>query len=295
MKWTKKRVEALLLLVVVLIVIMLPLYARTGSYPLTIVNGNSMYPNLQNGDLVFYKATNTAHIANGTVIVLVQSGTDDSLLSNFIRPVVIHRIVGEVIQSDGTVCYQTKGDNNDDNDPFLTKPAQVLGVTSLTLPKVGLLFLFLQSPQGLIATVGIISLAYLGMQDMKRKEDKKKDKFLGALAKKVISGDISNEVFEKIQLTVKYSDEIEASDLEDSSLMALADWLKKDGLDQDWKLTTAICTECSGIAIEIEGERPISITLCPKCNKVKVVNINADLAEKETIVSLLSSKKILSQ
>ena len=295
MKLTKKRVEVLLLVIVVLIVIILPLYARTGSYPLTVVNGNSMYPNLQNGDLVFYKAINTAHIANGTVIVLVQSGTDDSLLNNLIRPVVIHRIVGEVIQNDGTVCYQTKGDNNNDNDPFLTKPTQVLGVATLNIPKVGLLFLFLQSPQGLIATVGIISLAYLGIQDMKRKEDKKKDKFLGALAKKVISGHISKEQFEKIELTVKYYDEIESSTLEDPSLMALVAWLKNDGLDQKWKLTTAICTKCSGVAVEIEGEKPISITLCPKCNTLKVVNIATDLAEKETNgLSLLSSNQVLS-
>jgi signal peptidase I len=254
-----------------------------------------MYPNLQNGDLVFYKAINSAHIANGTVIVLVQSGTDDSLLNNLIRPVVIHRIVDEVIQNDGTVCYQTKGDNNNDNDPFLTKPTQVLGVEALTIPKVGLLVLFLQSPQGLIATVGIISLAYLGFQDMKRKEDRKKDKFLGALAKKVISGDISKEQFEKIELTVKYYDEIESSTLEDPSLMALVAWLKDDGLDQKWKLTTAICTKCSGVAVEIEGEKPISITLCPQCNTLKVVNIATDFAEKETNgLSLLSNNKVLS-
>jgi len=281
-------------LIVVLIVIFPFIYARTGSYPLTIVNGNSMFPNLQNGDLVFYKATDTAHIPNGTVIVLVQTGTDDSLLSNFIRPVVIHRVVGEVIQNDGTICYQTKGDNNNDNDPFLTKSSQVLGTAAVTVPKVGLLFLFLQSPQGLIATVGIISLAYLSIQDMRRKEDQKKEKFLGALAKKVFSGDLPKEQFAKLELAVKYSDEIESSALEDPSALALINWVKNGGLDQKWKIEIVICSDCSGNAIEIKGEKNNSFTICPKCCKVNAANIKTDLPQKETNeVSLVSSNEAL--
>ena len=280
-KFTQKKVEVLLIVVVVLIVIFLPICARTGSYPLTIVNGNSMYPNLQNGDLVYYSATDKARIPNGTVIVLVQSGTGDSLLNSLIRPVVIHRVVGEVIQSDGAICYQTKGDNNDANDPFLTKSDQVIGVTTLTIPKVGLLFLFLQSPQGLIATVGIISLTYLSMQDIRRREEKKKDKFLGALAKKVLSGDLSNEQFEKIELAVKYSDEIKSSDLEDPSVSALVGWLKNGGLDQNWKIKTIICNKCSGIALEIEGEKNNSITICRQCNNENVVKAILVLPENE--------------
>ena len=106
------------------------------------------------------------------------------MLDGLIRPVVIHRVIGEVIQNDGTVCYETKGDNNEVKDPFLTKSDQVLGVATLTVPKVGLLVLFLQSPQGLIATVGIISLGYLSMYDMKRKEEKKKEKLLSGSSQK---------------------------------------------------------------------------------------------------------------
>lgn len=286
MKWTKKRIEVLLLVVVFLIVIFLPLYARTESYPLAIVSGNSMYPTLQNGDLVFYKATNTQDIPNGTIIVFVQGGTSDPLLDGLVRPVLIHRVVGEEIQSDGTVCYQTKGDNNQANDPFLTKSDQVLGVAVLVIPKVGLLVLFLQSPQGLIATIGIISLAYLSMQDMTRKEEKKKDKFLGALAKKVLSGDLSKEQFEKFELAVKYFDDIERSDLEDPSALALADWLKNGGLDQNWKIKTVMCPKCSGIAIELEGEKINSLIICRQCqneNEVKVVVVLTENENNELI------------
>ena len=120
MKFTKKKLELLLLVVVGLIIILLPVYARTGSYPLVIVDGNSMYPTLQNGDVVYYHAaTNNANIPNGTIIVFVQGETGISILDGMVRPVVIHRIVGQITQSDGQVCYTTKGDNNNVNDPFL--------------------------------------------------------------------------------------------------------------------------------------------------------------------------------
>lgn len=282
-------------MVVVLIVIILPLYARTKSYPLAIVSGNSMYPTLQNGDLVFYKATNAADLRNGTIIVFVQGDTSEPLLDGLVRPVLIHRIVGEEIQSDGTVLYQTKGDNNQANDPFLTKPDQVLGVDALTVPKVGLVVLFLQSPQGLIATIGIISLAYLSVTDMKRREEKKKDQLLGALAKKVLSGELSNEQFEELELAVKYSDDIESSNLEDPSVLALVNWLKNGGLDQKWEMKTVICTKCSGTAIKLEGEKNNLLTICPKCYKVKPCRTNVDLTEKETNeLSLLSWNEALS-
>ena len=70
-RFTKTKIEILILVVVASIVIFLPLYARTGTYPLAIINGNSMYPHLQNGDLVYYSATNVENIPNGTVIVFV--------------------------------------------------------------------------------------------------------------------------------------------------------------------------------------------------------------------------------
>jgi len=278
----------LLLGIVVLIVIFLPLYAGTSSYPLAIVSGNSMYPTLQNGDLVFYKAINTANIPNGTIIVFVQGDTSEPLLDGLVRPVLIHRIVGEEIQSDGTILYQTKGDNNQANDPFLTKPDQVLGVATVVVPKVGLLVLFLQSPQGLIASIGIISLFYLGLQDMSRKEEKKKDNFLGALAKKVLSGDLSNEQFEKLELAVKYSDDIESYDLEDPSILSFVDWLKNGGLDQDWKIKTVVCTKCSGIAIELVEENNNSLTICFKCHNEKKGNPNTVSAEKESTELLVA-------
>jgi signal peptidase I len=266
----KKKAFALMVAIIaVSAVATLPFWAHTGAYPLSIVDGNSMYPNLQNGDLVYFSGVNNQRIPNGTIIVFVQGETGISLLDGLVRPVVIHRIIGEVIQSDGTVYYETKGDNNDAKDPFLTKPDNILGVATQNIPKIGLLFLFLKSPQGLIATVGIISLGYLSLQENKRTEEKKTQKLLGALAKNVLNGDISDEQFKKLELVIKYSGDFKDSFLEDKNALALQDWLKKGGLEQKWTIKTIACTTCRGKAIKFEGAKNNSAEICYRCSEVK--------------------------
>ena len=277
MKIKKKTIGIFIAIAVISFLALLPLYARTSSYPIAIVSGNSMYPNLQNGDLVIYRAVNTAHLTNGTVIVFVQSGTGNSLLDNLIRPVLIHRIVGEAVQPDGAVGYETKGDNNNANDPFVTSPSNILGVPVIVIPKVGLLFLFLQSPQGLIAAVGIITLGYVGLYDNKRKEEKKKEKLLGALARKVLNGQISSEQFKELEMTLKYFDELEKVSLRDSGLKVFVDWLKKGSLDEDWKITAIFCRKCHKAAITLETEEN-AIEICSHCNKVRSQNKIAPLS-----------------
>jgi hypothetical protein len=129
---------------------------------------------------------------------------------------------------------------------------------------------------------------------MRRREEKKKDQLLGALAKKVLSGELSNDQFEKLELAVKYSDDIESFNPEDPSVLALADWLKNGGLDQKWEMKTVICSKCSGNAIRLEGERNNLLTICPKCDKVKTENKNTE-TEKETLeIFLVPGNEVLS-
>ncbi len=173
---------------------------------MAIVNGNSMYPTLHNGDLVIYHSVPQQNIANGTIIVFVQADTGSVSLDSIVRPVVIHRIIGMVVQADGTDYYKTKGDNNQLADPSLAKSAYVLGTPYLVIPRVGIVFLFIQSPQGLVAIIGFMVLFYLSVYDSKVNEDKKKEKLLTQLAKGVTSGEISTDQFKKFEIAVKYTE-----------------------------------------------------------------------------------------
>jgi signal peptidase I len=278
---TKKIIELIILAVVLTLVIGLPLAAGTGTYPLAIIDGNSMYPYYQNGDIVYYHSVaDKNNIPNGTVIVFVQDNSGSSFFDGLVRPVVIHRVVGHITQGDGQICYSTRGDNNDVNDPFLTKASNILGVEGLYIPKLGLVILFIKSPQGLIAIIGVITLVYLSMYDLKRRKDKSKEKLLGSLAKKVLNGYLSNEQFKKLELAVKYSDEIEGAQLRDRSISALADWLKNGGLDEKWKMRMVTCPKCFNIAVGIEGTGENSVAICPKCNDVKALNTTLFLNEQ---------------
>jgi signal peptidase I len=206
-KTSKKTIVTAVAIGILAVLSIAPLYMKTWSYPVAIVEGSSMYPHLQNGDLVIFQGiTNPNAISNGTVIVFVQSNAGVSVLDTLTKPIIIHRIIGTVVQADGAVYYQTKGDNNQLPDAGLVEANHVLGTPVVIIPKVGILFLFIQSPQGLVAAVGFITLFYLSAYDAKVSEQKKKERLLSELSKKVIQGKMSMEEFQKLEIAVRYSD-----------------------------------------------------------------------------------------
>jgi hypothetical protein len=95
-----------------------------------------------------------------------------TILDSLLKPIVIHRVVGALVQGDGTICYTTKGDNNALDDPSVVMADHVLGTPLFVIPKVGLLLLFMISPQGLVATIGTITLLYLGNYEWKLNEER---------------------------------------------------------------------------------------------------------------------------
>jgi signal peptidase I len=262
----KRKAAIILASAVILFLVVLPFYMGTVTYPLAIVEGNSMYPTLQNGDLVLFHApTNPNNIPNGTIIVYVNTETGVSALDSLTKPIVIHRVIGEVIQSNGSVNYVTKGDNNLVQDPALVPANHVIGTPALVIPKMGLLFLFIQSPQGLVAAVGIITIVYLTKYEDKSSEEKKREAFLAALARMVLNNELTESLFKKLELAVKYFDDLKINDLTDGSVLALVDWLKRGGLVKGWKLAEETCPECGSKAQAFESKNGLLLVICPKC------------------------------
>lgn len=244
----------------------LPLFMKTKTYPFTIVEGNSMYPNLQNGDLVIFHSVPEQTIANGTIIVFVQGQTGITMLDSLIRPVVIHRVVDILVQDDGLVNYRTKGDNNQENDPELVKSMQVLGTPIQVIPKVGILLLFLRSSQGMVTVIGFITLLYLGNYETKIKQEKRQSDFLGALAQMVLNADFPEELFNKIEIAVKYIDNLQMDQLKDRSTSLVVDWISRGGLENKWALQKVICPECGFMATKFESGKDLYVTVCGNCD-----------------------------
>jgi signal peptidase len=267
---TKRRVVELIVVVLIAgIVIGLPVYTRTSNYPLAIVQGNSMYPTLHNGDLVVFGRAPQEQIANGTIIVFVQGDTGVTALDSLVRPVVIHRIVGVVIQADGTIYYRTKGDNNQFVDPALVQADHILGVPIQVLPSVGILVLFFGAPQGLVALIGVLTLYYLGKYEVKLKDEEKKNTFLGDLTRLALEGELSMETLRLLEPVVKYGKGLQLDGTDDDLVLSLVAWMKRGGLDKGWKVTKIDCPKCSGRATSFVSSKDLAFTVCQNCEERK--------------------------
>lgn len=296
------------------ILVFLPFFLNTpSSYPITIVDGNSMYPTYSSGDVIIFKGLASDNnnnerithdnieiknppIANGTVIVYVQGTTGMPALDFLLRPIVIHRVVGIVIQHDNnnnnnsdiaelsqrginsnnirnddliTYYYRTKGDNNKFNDPALVKEDQVLGTPIYVIPRVGSVLQFLKSPQGLITVVSTITFIYLlGAKNDLEKEKKKKDRLLCVFAEMALNGQIKQELYEKLKLAIELAEEISIDHLTDKKVIALVDWVKNGGLDAKCNIEKgAVCPECNKpLAVIIKSTNnkgDIQFVFCP--------------------------------
>jgi signal peptidase I len=223
-----------------------------------------MYPTLQNGDLVLFTRA-PQMIANGTIIVFVQEGSGFSALDSLIRPVVIHRIVEMVVQTDGVICYRTKGDNNQLEDSGLVQSNYILGVESIVIPKVGIIVLFFESPFGLVLLIGLITLFYLGRIELYMNEEKKKGALLSALAGMVQRGELSRERFNRIELAVKHPESVQLSGSNDIFLLELLDWIRNGRMESNLTAKRVKCPKCSHGAIALTDQKKKQFVLCLHC------------------------------
>jgi signal peptidase I len=242
----------------------LPLIAGTSTYPLAIVQGNSMYPKLQNGELVFFTAQR-GPIANSTIIVFVQSASGVPALDSFLKPVVIHRVVGTGLEPSGVTYYQTKGDNNISPDPFVTDSTNVLGVSAVEIPYVGLPILFLQTPYGLVAAVALVCIFFLSSVDTKLEDENERKRLIAVFARYSLNGKISPSQFERLRLSVEFFNEIPVDQLNDPTTISVIDWLKEGNLREPWKEEQTRCPTCGTVSLKIESGSRFFL-ICPICS-----------------------------
>jgi signal peptidase I len=242
----------------------LPFAAGTKSYPVAIVDGNSMYPTLHSGDLVFFTSPSSS-IKNGTIIVFVQGGTGVSALDSLLKPIVIHRVIGIGNEPDGTPYYQTEGDNNIAPDPFVTDRDNVLGVPLLVIPYAGMPIQFLKTAFGMVTVSALATLYFLSGIDTKMEQSDEKKRLVALFARHSLNGDISAKQFERLQLAVEYYDDISPDLLTDPTILSTIDWLKGGGLSENWKEERVPCPDCKSLSICIvSGDK--SFLICPNCS-----------------------------
>lgn len=144
-----------------------------GVMPL-IVMTDSMYPEIQSGDLIICKEGDPAQVRVGDIVAFFDpagSGTS----------VVTHRVV-EITEEDGALAFRTKGDANNVEDSVLVKADKLVGVYWKRIPSLGNVAMFMQTTTGLVVCV-VLPLVLLIAYDLirSRRYEKKKQADTDAL------------------------------------------------------------------------------------------------------------------
>ena len=142
-------VLVLLLALCLLAIVLARLVPLTGRTTL-VVAGGSMVPAIGLGSAVVVEPVDPAFIRVGDVVSL-RSGPEGAIFT--------HRVT-RVVDRDGAIWVETKGDANAGPDPSITAATQVIGRVALTVPGAGSLIALLSTPSGLmfVVSLGLILL-----------------------------------------------------------------------------------------------------------------------------------------
>lgn len=183
MKWLNRMVTSILMVLLIGVALLVISTKLSGGepevlgYQLKTVLSGSMEPGIQTGSIIaVQKVTDGSIFKKGDVITFMEEE----------NKLITHRIT-DITETGNGVLYTTKGDNNNaaDRNPVLAE--NVVGVYSgVTVPYIGYLISFAQSPNGAIVFLifpGVIMLGYAGFtiwRALRELEDKDKTKIAEA-------------------------------------------------------------------------------------------------------------------
>ncbi len=145
------------LFVLILIVVPFVVYAvpgvvgAEGSY---VVLSGSMEPSINTGDVVIVDGATPESIEEGDVITYLRSGAETP---------TTHRVV-EITEQDGELAFVTQGDANDQPDASPVPASQLLGVVIFTIPFIGYVIEFVNTPLGFVMLVVIPLLLLVALE-----------------------------------------------------------------------------------------------------------------------------------
>ena len=131
-----------------------------GIFPM-IVLSDSMYPEIQSGDLLVCREKDASEIQVGDVIAFYDpAGKGNSI--------VTHRVAEITKDENGNLAWITKGDANNANDEAIVPADNLVGIYQHRFPGLGKAAMFLQTTKGLIICV-VCPLILLAVYDLIRR------------------------------------------------------------------------------------------------------------------------------
>lgn len=130
-----------------------------GTFPLIVLT-DSMYPEIESGDLIVCNTAKAEEIkVNDVISFFDPAGNGTSI--------VTHRVV-ELVEKDGETLFRTRGDNNNTNDKELVAADDLVGVYKFRIAGAGHVAMFMQSTAGLIVCV-VLPIVLLVAYDIIRR------------------------------------------------------------------------------------------------------------------------------
>ena len=147
-----------------------------GGYLPLIVLTDSMYPDIESGDLIICHTAEAEDVKVGDVISFFDPAGNGT-------SIVTHRVL-EIVQEDGQLQWRTKGDNNNTEDKMLVPADKLVGIYRSRIPGAGNIAMFMQSSTGLVVCVILPIVVLVGYDMLRRRlyESKKKDDNAALLA-----------------------------------------------------------------------------------------------------------------
>lgn len=139
-----------------------------GGYLPLIVLTDSMYPEIQSGDLIICHTIDPEEVAAGDVIAFFDPAGNGT-------SVVTHRVV-EITRENGEIAFITKGDANNAEDQMPVPAGSLVGQYRTRIAGAGNIAMFMQTTTGLIVCVGVPLVLLIGYDVLRRRRYEKSRK-----------------------------------------------------------------------------------------------------------------------
>lgn len=127
-----------------------------------IVLTDSMYPEINSGDLIILNKIETEKVKIGDIITFFEpSGKDTSAIT--------HRVI-EITTKDNKIAFKTKGDSNNTEDKELVTEEELIGIYKFKISGLGNIAIFMSTTKGLIICIAIPLILLFGYDIISRKK-----------------------------------------------------------------------------------------------------------------------------
>ena len=138
-----------------------------GTLPLIVLT-DSMYPEIESGDLIICRTAEADEIEVKDIISFFDPAGNGA-------SIVTHRVI-EIVEEDGEILFRTRGDNNNTEDKELVPAENLVGVYKMRIAGAGHIAMFMQSTAGLIICVVLPIILLVGYDIIRRRIYEKNNK-----------------------------------------------------------------------------------------------------------------------